>query len=97
MRKYKVEEVAVLIGCASPTINKWYRYKKAHPEDILFQTLPDYEQDGDRQTRYWSQDAIYKLSEFQLHIPRGRLGIMGKYHGKGTKNGYKEDHKEAGK
>ncbi len=95
MEKLKIEEVAVLMGCSSETINKWYRYQKNHPEDKIFKKLPQFQQDGEKQTRYWNREDVYKLIEFRTHLPRGRNGIMGKYHGKGTKNGSNKINKKS--
>jgi len=93
---YKVEEVAVLIGCSVPTINYWYRYKKENPEEKLAQLIPEFTQLGTRMTRYWTQKDIYKLVEFRSKLPHGRNGMLGSvtqkyYHKeKGKNNGKKK-------
>ena len=44
--KLRIEEVALLVGTSTQTINNWYRFKALHPENDLAQKLPDYEQSG---------------------------------------------------
>lgn len=83
----KLEEVAIELGCSCYTINNWYRAKKKNPDNELFDLLPEPRQSGGRQTRYWTQRDINKLKKFSSQLPKGRRGIMGKYKGKGTKNG----------
>ena len=73
----KVEEVAVLIGVSSQTINIWYRWKKYNPDHEYAKMLPDFVQQGKRQTRLWKRDDIWALVEFKNIIPRGRSGILG--------------------
>lgn len=77
MSKLRIEEVALLTGCSTQTLNNWYRWKKLNPEHPLAQLLPDYEQSGERQTRYWDKDDIVKIGQFKASIPHGRLGILG--------------------
>lgn len=86
-RKLKLEEVALLVGVSCYTINNWYRAKRKNPDMDVFQLLPEPQQASDRQTRYWTQNDVYKLIEFSSKLPKGRNGIMGKYKGRGTKNG----------
>lgn len=95
--KLKIEEVAMLIGCSTESINCWYRYKKRNPKSAICKLLPDFEQNGERQTRFWTQADVYKLIEFQSKLPRGRNGLMGKYNGKGTKNGSRKNSKKVNK
>lgn len=76
-KKLRIEEVAMIIGSSVQSINNWYRFKKEHPEHELSNLLPDFEQAGERQTRYWSSDDVWKLIEFKRTIPHGRNGIMG--------------------
>jgi len=88
---YKVEEVAVLLGCSVPTINCWYRYKKENPRTKLARTIPEFTQLGTRTTRYWTQSDIYKLAEFRANLPHGRNGLLGSttqkyYHKEKEKN-----------
>lgn len=75
--KLKIEQVAVLIDSSVYTINNWYTFKKEHPEHEYSKLLPDFEQAGERQTRYWDSDDIPALIEFKARVPRGRNGFMG--------------------
>ena len=64
----KIEEVAVLIGSSVQTINNWYAFKRAEPENEYAKMLPDYEQAGERQIRLWNKDDIQKFIEFRTVI-----------------------------
>lgn len=92
----KLEEVAVLIGSSGKSINNWYMFKKQYPNNAYAKMLPEFIQQGARQTRYWKKSDIWKLIKFKSSIPQGRNGIMGsvtqKYYQKNTdKDIYKED------
>ena len=76
-RQLRIEEVALLVGCSTQTINNWYRWKKLHPDHELAKLLPDYVQIGPRQMRYWDKSAIWSLTEFKNTIPHGKNGILG--------------------
>ena len=80
----KIEEVAMMIGVSSQTINNWYRFKKLHPENELASILPDFYQEKPRQIRYWQKSDIWALVEFKNKLPHGRNGILGEVtqHGK---------------
>ena len=52
-------------------------YSKEHPENEMSKLLPKFEQAGERQTRYWNADDVWKLIEFKQTIPKGRGGVMG--------------------
>lgn len=73
----RIEEVALLVGCSTQTLNNWYRWKKSHPTHELAELLPDYQQSGNRQIRYWTKADIWKIVEFKNTIPHGRNGILG--------------------
>ena len=73
----KVQEVACILGCSVQTINYWYAFKRAKPRNKYAKMLPDFIQDGARQCRYWKQDDIWKLIEFQKQLPKGKNGILG--------------------
>lgn len=73
----KLEEVAIIIGSSSKSINNWYWFRREHPDNEYAKMLPDYIQEGERQTRYWREADIWKLIEFKSAIPQGRNGIMG--------------------
>lgn len=75
--RFKIEQVAVLINSSTQTIDNWYRFKRENPNHELSKLLPDYEQEGERQTRYWSPNDVAKLVEFKNNLPKGRNGVMG--------------------
>lgn len=76
-RKLKIEEVAVKIGVSVKTINNWYWFKRTNPDNEEAKLLPDYIQEGARQTRYWDEDDLGKFTEFRESIKYGRSGFMG--------------------
>lgn len=73
----KVEEVALLVGTSTKSINNWYSWKKLNPDNELTKLLPNYQQQGSRGPRYWNYEDVYKLIEFKTKIPKGRKGFMG--------------------
>lgn len=73
----RIEEVALLVGSSTQSINNWYRWKKANPEHPLAKLLPDYIQEGNRQMRFWKNSDIWSIVEFKNSIPHGRNGILG--------------------
>lgn len=73
----RLEEVALLVGCSSKTINNWYAWKRTNPDHELVKLLPDFIQSGARQTRYWKQSDVWQLIQFRSSIPQGRNGILG--------------------
>ena len=88
----RIEEVAMIIGVSVQTLERWYKFKREHPDSETAQKIPDYRcvvTAGARQTRVWSQEAVFALSQFKLTRKLGRTGEMGKYGGKGT-NGKKD-------
>ena len=76
-RLLNVQEVAMLIGSSIQTIGAWYRWKTLHPDHELAKLLPDYQRKGNKNTRYWKQDDVWKLVKFKGAIPQGRNGVMG--------------------
>lgn len=72
-----VQEVSLLIGSSVQTISSWYKFKRENPNDEFVQNLPDFERVGNRRTRYWNREDIWKLIEFKNSIPTGRYGLMG--------------------
>lgn len=72
-----VSEVSLLIGSSIQTIASWYRWKALHPDHELARVIPDFKRVGNRRTRYWTQDDVWKLIEFKNSIPQGRNGVMG--------------------
>ena len=73
----RLEELAVLIGVSGKTINNWYMFKKKFPDNEYVKILPDFIQQGNRQTRYWKESDVAKLLMFKRSIPTGRNGVMG--------------------
>jgi len=72
-----VSEVSLLVGSSIQTIASWYRWKDLNPEHPLALLIPEYTRIGNRRTRYWQRDDVWKLIEFKNSIPQGRNGIMG--------------------
>lgn len=77
MNKLKITEVAVITGKSVQTINMWYAWKREHPEHELAKLLPEYTQEGERGTRYWNREDIWKFAVFASSIKTGRNGFMG--------------------
>lgn len=73
----RIEEVALLVGASTQTINNWYRWKKLNPDHSLAKLLPDYTQEGIRQMRFWKKSDVWAIVEFKNSIPHGRNGILG--------------------
>ena len=84
--KIKIEELAMRIDSSVQTINNWYKWKRDNPKNELAQILPEYEQEGNRQTRYWNTGDIWKMIEFKQAIIHGRNGVMGQSRPKKGKN-----------
>lgn len=82
----KVEEVAVLIGMSSNTIDNWYRWARQNKDNEYAKMLPNYVQNGNRQTRYWRSEDLWKLNQFKNALPQGRGGIMASVTQKYCKN-----------
>lgn len=76
-RLLRLEEVAILIGSSGKSINNWYMFKKQYPDNAYAKILPDFIQEGERQTRYWKESDIWRLIKFKSSIPQGRNGVMG--------------------
>lgn len=76
-KRLKIEEVAVLLGCSTKTIENWYAFKRKKPNNKYAMLLPEYQQEGARQTRYWLQEDIPSLKEFKRTLPKGRGGVLG--------------------
>ncbi len=82
----RLEELAVLIGVSGKTINNWYMFKKQFPDNEYAKILPEFIQQGMRQTRYWKESDVAKLLMFKRSIPIGRKGVMGEITQKYLKN-----------
>jgi len=91
----RAEEVAVLVDISLKTLQNWYQFKKEYPENEYSQMLPDFTQSGERQTRYWTTQDVWKLIEFKQKLPRGRGGVLSKvtqkYYHRKKKDGGKKD------
>lgn len=77
MSKIKIEEVCCMIDSSIQTVNNWYKWKRDNPDNELASLLPDYTQNGPRQTRYWEREDVWKFLEFKKSIIHGRNGVMG--------------------
>lgn len=88
--KIKIEELAMRIDSSTQTINNWYKWKRENPDNELASLLPDYIQEGNRQTRYWNTKDIWKFIEFKTAIIHGRNGIMGQSKPNKKKKGNKK-------
>lgn len=87
MQALRIEEVAMIIGVSVQTLERWYKFKKEHPESEVAQEIPEYfvgSTTGARRTRLWTQEAVFSLMQFKTERKLGRTGKMGKYGGKGT-------------
>lgn len=73
----RAEEVALLVGISTQTLNNWYRWKRLNPDHKLAPMLPDFIQNGPRQMRYWKKSDIWTIAQFKNAIPHGRNGILG--------------------
>lgn len=73
----RIEEVALLVGSSTQTLNNWYRWKKLYPDHPLAKLLPNYIQEGNRQMRFWKNSDVWSIVEFKNSIPHGRKGILG--------------------
>ena len=76
-RMIRVEELALAVGVSVMTINNWYAFKKADPDNELSKLLPDFKQDNPRGTRLWKFNDIWRIKDFQSRIKIGRNGQMG--------------------
>ena len=72
-----VQEVAFLIGSSIQTISMWYRWRDLNPDHERAKMLPDYTRIGNKNTRYWNREDIWRLVEFKQTIPQGKRGVMG--------------------
>lgn len=72
-----LNEVALLVGVSVQTINSWYRWKNLYPDHEYAKLIPEFIRKGNRNTRYWKQSDVWKLTEFRASIPQGCKGVMG--------------------
>ena len=86
-RLLNAQEVAFMIGKSIYTINNWYKWKNKNPNHELAKLLPEYIQQNATSTRYWKQEDLQKLIEFNNRIPKGKNGVMGEVTKKYVKKG----------
>ena len=72
-----IVEVAVLLNISPRSLENWYMFKRKMPDNEYAKMLPDFEQAGERQTRYWKLSDVEQLQKFKEAIPHGKDGIMG--------------------
>lgn len=77
MSKLNLTQLSVAIDASPKTIDIWYKWKRENPDNEIAKLLPDYEQSGARQTRYWNSEDVDKFAEFRANIVKGRNGILG--------------------
>ena len=73
----KIEEVAVLCGVSTQTINNWYKFKSENPDNEYAQLLPNYERLGGHGQRFWDKSDLNGLLKFKSAMPKGCKGVMG--------------------
>lgn len=73
----RIEELALVIGVSTQTINNWYRWKRAYPDNEYAKLLPDYEQKNTRGMRLWKRSDVWAVINFKNSIPHGRNGVLG--------------------
>ena len=76
-RMIRVEELALAVGVSVMTINNWYAFKKADPDNELSKLLPDFKQDNPRGTRLCKFNDIWRIKDSQSRIKIGRTAQMG--------------------
>lgn len=82
----RIEEVAVMVGVSTQTINNWYKFKKKNPDNEHAKELPDYIVDFPKKTRLWDCKDIEALQKFRESLPKGRNGILGSVTQKYSRN-----------
>lgn len=76
-RTIRIEELALAVGVSVKTVNNWYAFKKAKPDDELSKLLPEFEQENATSPRMWKFGDIWRIKDFQSRIKTGRNGYMG--------------------
>ena len=78
--KYNVIQVAEMLGVTPKTVNFWYMWDRNFPSEHTkdIPKLPEYTQEHKRGARYWTNEQVEQLKEFQSYIKKGRGGFMGK-------------------
>ena len=93
---YKAESVAFYLDISLQTLNYWYAWKRANPDNERAEMLPKYMQRGKKGTRYWRKEDIQTLKKFRDTVIIGRNGIMGSTTQKYTKKkGRKRNEKKS--
>lgn len=74
---YKITEVAEKLNVTINTIENWYRFKKASPDNEYAQMIPEIKRKPENtKIRYWTDEDVYKLAEFKAKVPKGCKGVM---------------------
>jgi hypothetical protein len=74
----KIDKLAMLVGVSTRTINNWYWFKSANPNNEYAKMLPDYRIDKKSHgSRVWDSNDVDKLIDFKSKIPHGRNGVLG--------------------
>ena len=73
----KIEEVSVLVGVSTATINNWYRFKNENPDNEFAQMLPEFERLGPHNQKFWDKSDIDYLIKYKHLTPKGCKGVMG--------------------
>lgn len=76
-KELRIEEVALIVGVSTKTINTWYQFKREKPDNELAQLLPEPDRVGPHRTRYWRHGQIQSIIKFKEALPIGRRGVMG--------------------
>lgn len=73
----RIEEVAVMCGVSTQTVNNWYKFKRENPNNEYAKLLPDFERIGGHGQRFWDKADITSLMAFKSKMPKGCKGVMG--------------------
>lgn len=79
-RFIRIEEVALVLGVNSFSIDRWYKFKRENPKNEYAQILPEFVykvNSKNRPVRYWKISDIPALKQFQESIIPGVKGFMG--------------------
>lgn len=97
MDALRIEEVAVRLNVSVGTLNRWYKFKRENPKSEISKKLPNYSTVKTLRgtARVWTTDDLLQLAQFKVDVKSGRAGQMGKYKGRGTKNGKNKNRKGA--
>ena len=71
-----VYELSICLDRSPQTIDNWYRWKRDNPDNRYAKLLPDYIQEGSRQTRFWRGKDVKKLMQFRDNAPHGMMATV---------------------